>query len=101
MSGAEQAVRAKALALLAGDAELAGLVHGVFDGVPARASAPYVSVGGVEGRAWGPKDRAGRGGIGRASWRERGWQEGWVWVVAGSLNTKELNRHTTDPNKQQ
>src|SRR3546814_9501801 len=34
MSGAEQAVRAKALALLAGDAELAGLVHGVFDGVP-------------------------------------------------------------------
>jgi hypothetical protein len=60
MSGAEQAVRAKALALLAGDAELAGLVHGVFDGVPARASAPYVSVGGVEGRDWGTKDRAGR-----------------------------------------
>ena len=40
MSGAEQAVRAKALALLAGDAELAGLVQGVFDGAPPRASAP-------------------------------------------------------------
>lgn len=60
MNGAEQAVRAKALALLAGDTELAGLVHGVFDGVPARASAPYISVGGVEGRDWGTKDRAGR-----------------------------------------
>lgn len=60
MSGAEQAVRAKAIALLAGDAELAGLVHGVFDGVPPRASAPYVSVGGAEGRDWGTKDRAGR-----------------------------------------
>ena len=60
MSGAEQAVRAKALALLAGDAELAGLVHGIFDGVPARASAPYVSVGAAEGRDWGTKDRAGR-----------------------------------------
>lgn len=60
MSGAEQAVRAKALALLAGDAALAGLVHGVFDGVPPRASAPYVSVGGADGRDWGTKDRAGR-----------------------------------------
>ena len=60
MSGAEQAVRAKALALLAGDSDLAGLVHGVFDGVPPRASAPYVSVGGAEGRDRGTKDRAGR-----------------------------------------
>ncbi|QCB56082.1 DUF3168 domain-containing protein [Sphingopyxis sp. PAMC25046] len=60
MSGAEQAVRAKALALLAGDADLAGMVHGVFDGVPPRTSAPYVSVGGAEGRDWGTKDRAGR-----------------------------------------
>ena len=60
MSGAEQAVRAKALALLTNDGELAGLVHGVFDGVPPRASAPYVSVGGAEGRDWGTKDRAGR-----------------------------------------
>ncbi|MBJ7442453.1 MAG: DUF3168 domain-containing protein [Sphingopyxis sp.] len=60
MSGAEQAVRVKALALLAGDAELAGLVHGVFDGTPPRVSAPYVSVGGAEGVDWGTKDRAGR-----------------------------------------
>lgn len=58
--GAEQAVRAKALALLRADAVLAGLVHGVFDGVPPRASAPYVSVGGSEGSDWGTKDRAGR-----------------------------------------
>lgn len=60
MSGAEQAVRARALALLEGDAALAGLVHGVFDGVPVRVSAPYVSVGAAEGVDWGTKDRAGR-----------------------------------------
>jgi len=60
MSGAEQTVRARALAILAGDAELAGLVHGVFDGTPSRVSAPYVSVGAVEGVDWGTKDRAGR-----------------------------------------
>lgn len=60
MSGAEQAVRSRALDLLAGDAVLAGRVHGVFDGVPPRASAPYVSVGGAEGVDWGTKDRAGR-----------------------------------------
>lgn len=60
MSGAEQAVRAKVLALLANDAELTGLVHGIFDGTPPRASAPYVSVGGAEGVDWGTKDRAGR-----------------------------------------
>ncbi len=60
MSGAEQAVRAKALALLGGDAVLAALVHGVFDGTPARVSAPYVSVGVAEGVDWGTKDRAGR-----------------------------------------
>lgn len=60
MSGAEQAVRAKALAVLIGDAELAGLVHGVFDGTPPRASAPYVAVGAAEGADWGTKDRTGR-----------------------------------------
>lgn len=60
MSGVEQAVRAKALMLLAGDAVLAELVHGVFDGVPVRVSAPYVSVGAAEGVDWGTKDRAGR-----------------------------------------
>ena len=60
MTNAEQAVRGKALALLTADGELAGLVHGIFDGVPARASAPYVSVGAAEGGDWGTKDRAGR-----------------------------------------
>lgn len=60
MSGAEQAVRARMLALLSADGELAGLVHGIFDGVPLRASAPYVAVGAAEGVDWGTKDRAGR-----------------------------------------
>lgn len=60
MSAAEQAVRVKALAMLAGDDALAGLVHGIFDGTPPRASAPYVSVGAAEGVDWGTKDRAGR-----------------------------------------
>lgn len=60
MSGVEAAVRARALSVLADDAVLAGLVHGVFDGVPARASAPYVSIGGAEGGDWGTKDAAGR-----------------------------------------
>ena len=60
MSGAEAAVRAKALEILASDDELGGLVHGVFDGAPPRATAPFVSVGGTEGVDWGTKDRAGR-----------------------------------------
>jgi hypothetical protein len=60
MSSAEAAVRARALAVLNGDAVLAGLVHGIFDGVPARASAPHASVGGAEGNDWGTKDVAGR-----------------------------------------
>jgi hypothetical protein len=60
MSGAEAAVRARTLALLQADAELAGLVHGIFDGVPARATAPFVALDAVEGRDWGTKDRAGR-----------------------------------------
>ena len=60
MSSAEQAVRARALAVLRADAGLALLVHGIFDGVPPRASAPYVSVSGAEVSDWGTKDRAGR-----------------------------------------
>lgn len=60
MSGAETAVRVRALAVLGCDNDLAGLVHGVFDGVPARASAPYVSIGGAEGSDWGTKDAEGR-----------------------------------------
>ncbi|SNT06104.1 tail completion protein gp17 [Sphingopyxis indica] len=57
---AEQALRARALGLLAEDGELAALVHGVFDGVPRRGAMPYVAVGGAEGSDWGTKDRAGR-----------------------------------------
>jgi len=60
MTSAEQAVRVRTLALLAADRALAGLVHGVFDGTPPRASPPYVAIGSVEGRDWGTKDRAGR-----------------------------------------
>ncbi|MDZ3830342.1 MAG: DUF3168 domain-containing protein [Sphingopyxis sp.] len=106
--GAEQAVRARALALLRADAELARLVHGVFDGVPPRASAPYVSVGGAEGGDWGTKDRAGREvrltlvlagagsarGDGAAARIEaivgalRGGAAGWTIVAARTLRTR-------------
>lgn len=58
--GAESALRARALDLLAGDNALAGMVHGIFDGVPPRASAPYVAVGAADGADWGTKDRPGR-----------------------------------------
>lgn len=60
MRGAEQAVRARALALLSADDALAERVHGVFDGQPPRMSAPWVAVGGAEGSDWGTKDRPGR-----------------------------------------
>ena len=58
--GAEGALRARALELLARDEALAGMVHGIFDGTPPRASAPYVVVGPAEGVDWGTKDRPGR-----------------------------------------
>lgn len=57
---AEGAIRARVLELLAGDDVLAGMVHGIFDGTPPRASAPYIAVGAAEGSDWGTKDRAGR-----------------------------------------
>ena len=60
MTSAEGALRARALDLLAKDAALAGLVHGIFDGTPPRATAPYVTVGMAEGSDWGAKDCAGR-----------------------------------------
>lgn len=60
MTSAESALRARALDLLAKDAALAGLVHGIFDGTPPRATAPYVTVGTAEGSDWGTKDCAGR-----------------------------------------
>jgi hypothetical protein len=60
MTSAEGAVRARAIELLARDDALAAMVHGIFDGTPSRASAPYVAVGMAEGVDWGTKDRAGR-----------------------------------------
>jgi hypothetical protein len=60
MSGAEGALRARALELLSRDDALAGIVHGIFDGAPPRASAPYVALGAAEGADWGTKDRPGR-----------------------------------------
>lgn len=60
MTSAEGALRARALDLLARDEALTGMVHGIFDGTPPRASAPYVMVGAAEGSDWGAKDRAGR-----------------------------------------
>ncbi|MGH6632059.1 tail completion protein gp17 [Sphingopyxis sp.] len=60
MTGAEGAVRARAIELLARDDALAAMVHGIFDGTPPRASAPYVAVGTADGSDWGTKDRAGR-----------------------------------------
>ena len=60
MTSAEGALRARALELLASDDALAAMVHGIFDGTPPRASAPYVAVGAAEGVDWGTKDRPGR-----------------------------------------
>lgn len=60
MTSAESAVRAQAIELLARDDALAAMVHGIFDGTPPRASAPYVAVGTADGADWGIKDRAGR-----------------------------------------
>lgn len=58
--GAEAAVRAYALALLQSDIALSGLVQGIFDGEPLRATAPFVTIGDAEGSDWGTKDRVGR-----------------------------------------
>lgn len=60
MTSVEGAVRARAIDLLARDDALAAMVHGIFDGTPPRASAPYVAVGTADGVDWGTKDRAGR-----------------------------------------
>lgn len=57
---AEMAVRAGVLAALQGDAALAALLNGVWDGAPVKASAPFAVVGECLGSEWGTKDRAGR-----------------------------------------
>lgn len=108
MRTAEQAVRAQAIALLAGDAGLAGRVHGVFDGYPPRATAPYIAVGAAEGSDWGTKDRPGReirltitlhgagesradeaaAGIEQAASALRGPADGWTIVSARVVRTR-------------
>ena len=60
MRGAEGALRARAIDLLARDDALAAMVHGIFDGTPSRVSAPYVVVVTADGADWGTKDRPGR-----------------------------------------
>lgn len=57
---AEMAVRAGVLTALQGDAALAALLNGVWDGVPVKASAPFAVVGECLGSEWGTKDRPGR-----------------------------------------
>lgn len=57
---AEMAVRAGVLTALQGDAALAALLNGVWDGVPVKASAPFAVVGECLGSDWGTKDRPGR-----------------------------------------
>lgn len=57
---AEMAVRAGVLAALRGDAALAALLNGVWDGAPVKASAPFAVVGECLGSEWGTKDRPGR-----------------------------------------
>lgn len=105
---AEQAVRARALAVLAGDSDLAGRVHGIFDGAARRASAPYVVVGAAESVDWGTKDQPGRevrltvtlvgvdpGGPGDAGARIgalapmlRGGGEGWTIAAVRTLRSR-------------
>ncbi|MGK2911826.1 MAG: tail completion protein gp17 [Sphingobium sp.] len=57
---AEMAVRVGVLAALRGDAALAAMLNGVWDGAPVKASAPFAVVGECLGAEWGTKDRAGR-----------------------------------------
>ncbi|AUW59214.1 hypothetical protein C1T17_15075 [Sphingobium sp. SCG-1] len=57
---AEMAVRTGVLAALQGDAALAALLNGVWDGAPVKASAPFAVVGECLGSEWGTKDRPGR-----------------------------------------
>ncbi len=58
--GDEMAVRGAVLEALRGDAALAAMLNGVWDGPPVKASAPYVVLGECIGVDWGTKDRAGR-----------------------------------------
>ncbi|MGE4322924.1 MAG: DUF3168 domain-containing protein [Sphingobium sp.] len=57
---AELAIRAAVVAALKGDAMLMDGINALFDGLPARASAPYAVVGDCTGSQWGAKDIDGR-----------------------------------------
>lgn len=57
---AEEAVRAKLAAVLRGDAGVMGAVHQIYERKMPRMTAPYVLIGGADGRDWGTKDREGR-----------------------------------------
>lgn len=57
---AEMAMRAALVAALRGDGALAGMLNGVFDGTPVKASFPHVVVGECLGADWGTKDAEGR-----------------------------------------
>lgn len=57
---AELAIRAAVIAALKEDGVLMDGINALFDGMPARASAPYAVVGECTGTQWGAKDVDGR-----------------------------------------
>ncbi|CAM5536522.1 tail completion protein gp17 [Sphingobium scionense] len=57
---AEVAIRSAVIAALKADSGLMDRLNGLFDGAPARASAPYGVVGECLGSDWGAKDVEGR-----------------------------------------
>lgn len=60
MSGAAEAVQAAIVAALRGHPPLAETIGGVFDGPPAQADFPYVSIGGGVTADWSHKTGRGR-----------------------------------------
>ncbi|MCP1468698.1 hypothetical protein J3E64_000365 [Sphingobium sp. OAS761] len=57
---AEVAVRGAVIAAMRDDGALMDALNGLYDGEPARASAPYAHVGECLGSDWGGKDVEGR-----------------------------------------
>lgn len=60
MTGAVIAVQAALVVALGGHAGLAEAVSGIFDGPPARAAYPYVSIGEAVSTDWSSKTARGR-----------------------------------------
>ena len=60
MSGAEGVVRGAMAAALRGDATLAAVLNGVFEGPAVRASAPFAEVAEALASDWSTKDARGR-----------------------------------------